>query len=143
MAKDMFHGAVRSALESDGWEITHDPYTIKTLGTSANIDLGAEKLIAAQRDKDYIAVEIKSFANPSFTYDFHLALGQYMNYLRGLRQVDPGRRLYLAVPNFAYESFFIKSDVWEAVQEFGLNLIVFDDQQQTIIHWFENSSNHG
>ncbi|RLC08091.1 MAG: hypothetical protein DRI57_24680 [Deltaproteobacteria bacterium] len=39
------------------------------------IDLGAEKLIAAQKDETKIAVEIKSFSAPSVVSEFHAALG--------------------------------------------------------------------
>lgn len=30
-AKDLFHDAVRTCLEKQGWQITHDPYIIRTL----------------------------------------------------------------------------------------------------------------
>jgi hypothetical protein len=76
MAQDIFHQIVKVALEKEGWIITHDPYLLETLATTLNIDLGAEKIIGAQRDKDLIAVEIKSFLGNSYVYDFHLALGQ-------------------------------------------------------------------
>ncbi len=137
MAKDLFHDAVKIALQKEGWQITHDPYYLEALGTDIQIDLGAEKLIGAQRDKDYIAVEVKSFIGPSLVYDFHLALGQYMNYVRGLRKVDPERLLFLAVPESAYVSFFTKTDVGEAVKEFGLNLLVYNDSKQLIVNWFK------
>ncbi|MCY7359035.1 MAG: XisH family protein, partial [Rudanella sp.] len=41
MAKDIFHQAVRIALEKDGWKITDDPYSIRLLGVESDIDLGA------------------------------------------------------------------------------------------------------
>ncbi len=44
------------------------------------IDLGAERLIAAQKQDERIAVEIKSFIAPSAIYEFHTALGQSLNY---------------------------------------------------------------
>jgi hypothetical protein len=44
------------------------------------IDLGAEKLIAAEKDGSYIAVEVKSFLQSSVLSDFHTALGQFLNY---------------------------------------------------------------
>ncbi|CCH56630.1 XisH protein [Fibrisoma limi BUZ 3] len=107
------------------------------MGTDIQIDLGAEKLIGAQRNKDLIAVEVKSFIGPSLVYDFHLALGQYMNYVRGLRKADPTRLLYLAVPETAYVSFFVKADVSEAVKEFKINLLVYSDLKQEIVNWFK------
>lgn len=39
------------------------------------IDLGAEKLIAAQRDQEKIAVEVKSFLRGSAISEFHTAVG--------------------------------------------------------------------
>ena len=137
MAKDLFHEAVKVALQKDGWQITHDPYYLEALGTDIQIDLGAEMLIGAQRDKEYIAVEIKSFVGPSLVYDFHLALGQYMNYVRGLRKIEPYRLLFLAVPKGAYISFFTKTDVSEAVNEFGLNLLIYDGSSQEIVKWLK------
>lgn len=50
------------------------------------IDLGAEKLLAAEREGEKIAVEIKSFLSPSAITDFHLALGQFLNYRTALRK---------------------------------------------------------
>jgi hypothetical protein len=43
-AKDIYHDHVRTALEKDGWTITHDPLTITLEDTSDNlfVDLGAE-----------------------------------------------------------------------------------------------------
>lgn len=38
MAKDLFHDAVRRALEKDGWVITADPYKVKVLGVQYDID---------------------------------------------------------------------------------------------------------
>lgn len=137
MAKDLFHEAVKIALEKDGWQITHDPYYLEALGTDVQIDLGAEKLIGAQRGKEYIAVEVKSFVGPSLVYDFHLALGQYMNYLRGLRKIDPDRLLFLAVPKGAYIAFFVKTDVSEAVKEFGVNLLIYNGLNQEIVSWLK------
>jgi hypothetical protein len=31
MAKDIYHQAVRNALEKEGWTITHDPFRIPIL----------------------------------------------------------------------------------------------------------------
>ncbi|WP_199736824.1 element excision factor XisH family protein [Fibrisoma montanum] len=52
-------------MQKDGWQITHDPYYLKAPRTDSQIDSGAEKLIGAQRDKEYIAVEVKSVIGPS------------------------------------------------------------------------------
>lgn len=44
-AKDLFHNAVKHALEKDGWAITHDPFPISVGGVEIEIDLGAEEMI--------------------------------------------------------------------------------------------------
>ena len=45
-------------------------------GVKLEIDLAAEKVLAAQKAGKKIAVEIKSFLNTSVITDFHAALGQ-------------------------------------------------------------------
>lgn len=60
-AKDRFHTLVRNALENDGWKITADPLYIRFLGVEMRVDLGGERVIAAEKGNDKIAVEIKSF----------------------------------------------------------------------------------
>ena len=72
--KDKYHEQVKEALIKEGWEITHDPYKVKLGSPTLKIDLGAEKLIAAKKGKEKIAVEIKSFISPSFFTDFYAAL---------------------------------------------------------------------
>jgi hypothetical protein len=94
-ARDIFHDTVKRALEHEGWIITHDPLSLQVGGVEMYIDLGAEQLIAAEKDSEKIAVEIKSFVSVSAIYEFHLAIGQYRNYQLALLQEDPERVLYL------------------------------------------------
>ncbi|WP_390889374.1 XisH family protein [Leptodesmis sichuanensis] len=106
MAKDLFHDVVKAALVKDGWTITDDPLFLKVGGVDLFIDLGAEKLLAAERNGKKIAVEIKSFISTSSITDFHLAIGQFINYRVALKTVDPERQLFLAVPDITYNTFF-------------------------------------
>jgi hypothetical protein len=88
--KDQFHEAVKHALEKDGWLITHDPFTIQiSEAVKLKIDLGAESTIAAQRDQEKIAIEIKSFITDSDISEFHAALGQYLNTSKPLKIKNP------------------------------------------------------
>ena len=48
-AKDIFHDAVKRALEKDGWIITHDPLFLSFGGVDMYVDLGAERILAADR----------------------------------------------------------------------------------------------
>jgi len=80
LARDIYHNAVRNALEKDSWQITKDPFILKWGTRDLYIDLGAEKLIAAEKSGEKIAVEIKSFIDPSPVTDLENALGQYILY---------------------------------------------------------------
>lgn len=106
-AKDVFHDVVKTALQKDGWTITDDPLHIRQGGVMGMyIDLGAEKVIAAEKEGHKIAVEIKRFLGSSTLTEFHLALGQFMNYRYALEDTEADRTLYLAVPVEIYAAFF-------------------------------------
>lgn len=77
-ARDFLHDAVRNALIRDGWTITHDPLRLNVPGRNLYVDLGAERLLAAERGAVEIAVEVKSFLGPSDVRDLEDALGQFM-----------------------------------------------------------------
>jgi hypothetical protein len=52
---------VKTALEKDAWTITNDPLVIQYGAKDLFVDLGAEKIIAAEKIGRKIAVEMKSF----------------------------------------------------------------------------------
>lgn len=135
MAKDLFHNAAKNALIKDGWQITNDPFFLKIGGVELYIDLGAEKLIAAERDNQKIAVEIKSFISTSSLTDFHLAIGQFLNYRVALKISDPERKLYLAIPDDAYTNFFQKEFAQMVVAEYDLEILVYDIENEVIVAW--------
>ena len=98
MARDKYHSVVRAALEKAGWTITDDPFVINVGTTDLQIDLGAQRLLAAEQGNERIAIEIKVFGNISLVQAFHTAVGQYMNYRVNLEEYHPERQLFLAVP---------------------------------------------
>lgn len=134
-AKDLFHDAVRQALLTDQWIITADPLAIKIEGVKLEINLAAEKVLAAEKSGRKIAVEIKSFLNPSAISDFHAALGQFLNYRLALQMTEPDRILYLAVPVDTYESFFQESFTQAAVKQYEVKLMVYQPLQKVIVEW--------
>jgi len=138
MAKDIFHMAVKEALEKEGWLITHDPMYLQVGGVPMYIDLAAESLVAAEKDGDCIAVEIKSFVGLSAIYDFHLALGQYRNYQLALMKTDPNRILYLAVPEEVSEQFFSLPFVQDSLVYNEINYLVYDSEQEIVLQWKRN-----
>jgi hypothetical protein len=134
-AKDATHNAVKHALEKDGWTITQDPYYIKVGGVEMYIDLGAEAIVAAEREGQKIAVEIKSFLGSSSISEFHTALGQFFNYRLALEDKDPDRVLYLAVPIVVYEEFFTLQFIQKAIQRAELKLLIYIEHTEVISQW--------
>jgi len=105
-ARDFYHEKVKAALIKDGWEITHDPLRLNWGNKDLYVDLGAEQMIGAEKDQRRIAVEIKSFLGPSEMADLEKALGQFILYRTILAEKDPGRDLFLAIPQPAVVDVF-------------------------------------
>ncbi|NET01225.1 MAG: fatty-acid oxidation protein subunit alpha [Sphaerospermopsis sp. SIO1G1] len=134
-ARDLFHESVRKALEKEDWIITNDPLEIQFEEVKLKIDLGAERLIAAEKADEKIAVEIKSFASNSPVSDFHTALGQFLNYQIALEEKEPERLLYLAIPVDVYETFFQSRLARIAVKRHQLKMILYDPMMEVIVQW--------
>jgi hypothetical protein len=134
-AKDVFHELVRAALENEGWIITHDPYHIDLGFVDFYIDLGAERLIAATKDGEKIAVEIKTFLAASTISEFHTAIGQFINYRIALEEEDKDRQLYLAIPSDIYKRFFKYPFIQTVIRRNQIPLLVYDIEKQEITQW--------
>lgn len=135
-ARDTYHDDVKQALLDDGWTITHDPLTISYGGRDVYVDLGAERpIIAAEKDQQKIAVEIKSFLSPSPVQDLEEAVGQYDIYRSLLSETDPERVLYLAVPQRAYENIFSERFGQLITASIHLRILVFDPLRERVIRW--------
>jgi hypothetical protein len=134
-AKDIFHDTVKNALIKEGWTITDDPLYLDYGGVDMYVDLGAEKLIAAEKDQEKIAVEIKSFNRPSLISEFHGALGQFLNYRLVLEDIEPERKVYLAISEDVYETFFTIVFTQKAVEKYQIKLIIYDINKEVIKQW--------
>jgi hypothetical protein len=133
-AKDKFHEEVKRALIKERWTVTADPLRFDYGGAYFQVDLAADRILAAERNGEKIAIEIKSFLNPSTT-DFDSTVGQYFCYRLALKQVQPDLKLFLAVPLRAYRSFFQTQFAQLAIVEFQLSLIVYDSENEVITQW--------
>jgi hypothetical protein len=130
--KDTYHELVKSALIKEGWTITHDPYFLES-DPKLSIDLGAKRTIAAEKDCDKIAVEVKSFITQSQVTELEKAVGQYGIYQELLKIQEPDRKLYLAVPIDAFENIFSRQVGKVAIQKFNLKLIVFYFTEENLL----------
>jgi hypothetical protein len=133
--KDKFHDAVKTALEKDGWTITKDPLILEWGRRDVYVDLGAERLLAAEKESERIAVEIKSFLSPSDTRDLEQAIGQYLLYRAILERTDPTRKLFLAVPINAWNNTFQDDLGLLMLETYKLEVIGFDPNTEEVLVW--------
>lgn len=133
--RDINHQYVKSALEREGWDVTDDPFFVRIGRKSAEIDLGAERIILASREKEKIAVEVKSFVGTSAITDFYHALGQFLLYQRALKIEDADRILYLALPLAAYEELSIDVFDFPNFEDLRHQLIIYEPSENTTLKW--------
>jgi len=136
-AKDLLHDYVKNALIKDGWKITDDPLRLKYKGRKLYVDLGAERILAAEKGEEKIAVEIKSFVGASEMNDLENALGQFIFYRAILAETEPERKLFLAVPDEIFKTIF-EDEFFDLLTKnklakvFGVN-----EEKEEIIGWID------
>jgi hypothetical protein len=133
-AKDVYHDAVRHAVVKEGWTITDDPFRLAWGKRDFYVDLGAERMVAAEKAGQRIAVEVMSFLGASQMHDLELALGQFLLYRSILEEQDPDRRLFLAIPVEAAEIF--EEPVGQLlISKHMIQAVIFDPDKEEILRW--------
>lgn len=135
--RDFIHDAVREGLEKDGWMITHDPLKLPSSGINFKVDLGAEKVIIAEKGMTKIAVEIKSLTKQSLIYDFYEAFGQYMFYRDAFNDEAINREIFMAVSKSGWERIQKTPFILKRIEQYHLKLIVIDITNKKLIQWIE------
>ncbi len=126
----------KSPLIKDGWTITHDPLRIRLArGKNLFVDLGAERLLAAEKGTEKIAVEIKSFTRPSDMKDLEEAVGQFVVYNHLLRRYYPEYKLFLAVSENTCKTVFEEEAGQTLIEDGIIQLFSFDPNQEVIVRW--------
>jgi hypothetical protein len=134
-AKDIYHDTVKRALQKDGWIITHDPFPLQIGRKRLSADLGAERLINAEKGTQKIVVEVKSFVGRLDVKDLEQALGQYILYRQVLNEMGIDRSLYLAISQPIFNSVFTIELGQVLLKNQMIKLIVFDDKSEAIVQW--------
>jgi hypothetical protein len=133
--RDIYHDTVKRALQKDGWTITHDPFPLQIGKKRLSADLGAERLISAEKGLQKIVVEVKSFVGQSDVKDLEQALGQYVLYRQILNEMGIERSLYLAVSRPTFNSVFTIELGQVLLKNQIIRLIVFDEGSEAITLW--------
>lgn len=134
-AKDTYHNAVKNALVKDGWTITHDPYTLAFGRKDVYVDLGCQRILAAERGLEKIAVEIKGFMGASEIRDLEVAVGQYVFYRSLLTRFEPDRKLFLAVPDDVVAGTLEEPIARPVLEDLHIALMAFNPEHEEIVKW--------
>ncbi len=135
--KDTYHDDVRVALEKDGWTITDDPMRIRWEGSIYYPDLGAERFIAAEKNSEKIAIEIKTFGGDDFNSEFYSALGQYDTYTIAFSDIEPDRKVILAVSDDIFKSYFERKSVQKIIELKKISIVIYNVKNQEIEKWIK------
>ena len=136
MARDIFHEAVKKALIKDGWTITDDPLRLLTKEEGGiETDLGAEKMIVAEKELKRIAVEVKSFINPSLIHEFLKATGQYVCYETVIDKKLLNRQMFLAMPYYVFDKLKKYEFINDIIEKHHMKLVLYDPITETIEEW--------
>ncbi len=134
-AKDLYHNVVKNALIKDGWRITHDPLRLKWGIKDMYVDLGAERILSAEKAGQKIAVEVKSFVGASDMNDLENALGQYLVYRSVIARTEPDRKLYLAITQAVFGEL-LSEPLGQIIRaDYQVCLIVFSEKNEEIVQW--------
>ncbi|EDN65787.1 fdxN element excision controlling factor protein [Beggiatoa sp. PS] len=134
-AKDIYHDTVKNALIKDGWQITHDPFTLEFKSVRLFADLAAEKAIDVEQVERAIVVEIKTFNSLSLITELEKAIGQYNIYRLFLKLNDNDRKLFLAISQTVYQNFFQQPAIAEIISDQHIKLLIFNSETEEIIQW--------
>ena len=107
-AKDRYHEAFVRALEKTDGPSPTDPLAIKVGDMDLFVDIGAERIVTADKDGERIAVEIKTFSGPSVVQDLKETIGQFVLYEDALRLAPrhADRVLFIAAHEPAHTEVF-------------------------------------
>ena len=134
-ARDKVHHIVKNALINDGWQITHDPYSMKLGSADLFVDPGAEKLIAAEKGNIKIAVEVKSFLGKSIIAETQDAIGQFLMYQVVMSEFEANRVLYPAIEEEIFDNEFSDALKTLLLEKLSIRLLIFRASEEGIVKW--------
>jgi hypothetical protein len=134
-ALDQHHKAVYEALVNDGWTVTHDPLTLRVGGRKLFVDLGAERILAAEKGTRKIAVEVKTFRRVSSVEDLQDAVGQFVMYRDLLAEIEPEREAFVAVPDAIVDGILAEELGKILLRRGSIRVFGYDAERKAITRW--------
>jgi hypothetical protein len=134
-ARDIYHEPIKTALRNAGWMITHDPFRLDYRGDQSYVDLAADHLFAAQYGHQKIAVEIKSFLNPSLLADIQQAIGQFLFYRTILEELEPDRLLVLGISSDTAQEVLGRPAAVRYLERYQVHVLIVAIETEEIVRW--------
>jgi hypothetical protein len=72
--------------------------------------------------------------------DFQNALGQYLLYRDFLAFSHKNYKLYLAVKNSIFDTFFQRKSIQAVIQHYQINFVIFNDKKEEITSWIKSQN---
>lgn len=137
--RDDLHFPVRRALEKEGWTITQDPAVLYFRDLRMRADIGAERLMAGEKERRQIVVEVKDFDGRSLAAELQRMIGQLELYQWAIDEQTPGRELFLAVGQEVYDSRIqpVRLAFNAIIERKRIKLIIFDEIREVILRWIK------
>ena len=134
-AQGISHDVVKSILIANGWTITNDPLVLEFEVKGRLVDLGAERVLVADKVGRKIAVETKCFSEASNVDDLERAVGRFALVNVALEEREPDRRFYLAIPGKIADEVF-QDPVWQLMlKRDRVRLAVLDADAKVVASW--------
>ena len=133
---DNCHVQVSQALIKDGWSVAHKSvFLTDKYRNDVYIDIDATHASNGTQSRQ-IFVEVKCFALPKETAEFHRAIGQYVIYRGVIQRAAIPAALYLAVPAASFDKYF-NSYMLDVMANNMVKLLKIDMEQERILQWIE------
>ncbi len=78
---------------------------------------------------------MKSFISNSPTHELNAAIGQFIAYRLALEELEPDRKVYLAVPIATYSDFMQRPFPRRIIEVNHVPLLVYDPIQEDMLKW--------
>jgi hypothetical protein len=132
-AKDRYHDSVKRALVKNGWTI--DEEQVSFIGSERQIIVDPQ---ISKEGQGIILVEVKSF-QPSMVESFANAIGKILIYRYILDELAQDIPVWLAVPEFAYQSILTEAMGISIRRQLTIDLVVFSVEHEEIVKWIPHS----
>jgi hypothetical protein len=132
-AKDHYHDSVRRALIKDGWTI--DGEQVAFIGSERQVVIDLQ---VSKEGHGIILVEVKGF-QPSMVEALANAIGKTLIYRYILNELAQNLPVWLAVPEFAYQSILTEGMGIAMRRQLGMDLVVFSVEREEIVKWIPHA----